>query len=163
MQVKLRFVFALMFMLFIVISCEKENDFSEIPFLEFVGHEFTQKDGQRFIRVELYFNDRDGDIGLNDEDTLSPFNLGSEYFNNLWVTGFLVVNGVFRDTFPGFDGRIPDLTPQGQNKSLEGSIFYTLPTDGLAVGDSMAYEFILIDRALNRSNSVVSPVIRIAE
>jgi hypothetical protein len=163
MQVKPKYFFALIVGLLIVFSCEKENDFSEIPFLKFVGHEFTEKDGQRFIRVELYFNDRDGDIGLNDGDTLPPFNLGSEYFNNLWVTGFLVVNGIFRDTFPGFDGRIPDLTPQGQNKSLEGSIFYDLPTDGLAVGDSMAYEFILIDRALNRSDAVLSPVIRIAE
>lgn len=163
MRIKLLSVFALVVGLLTFVSCEKENDFSEIPFLKFVGHEFTQKDGQRLLRVELYFNDRDGDIGLNDADTLPPFDIGSEYFNNLWVTAFLVVNGVFRDTFPGFDGRIPDLTPQGQNKSLEGSIFYDLPTDALNVGDSIAYEFILIDRALNRSDAVLSPVIRIAE
>ncbi|TVQ77433.1 MAG: hypothetical protein EA358_06525 [Flavobacteriales bacterium] len=157
----LKYLFAIFGLIFVLSGCEKENDFSVIPFLKYVGHEFTLKDGQRFIKVELYFNDRDGDIGLDQGDTLPPFDINSEYFNNLWVKGFSVFNGEIRDTFLGFDGRIPNLTPQGQNKSLEGNIFYELSISAVPPGAVLKYEFILIDRALNRSDPVMTPEITI--
>jgi hypothetical protein len=144
-------------------SCKKENDFSNIPFLKYVGHEFKVKDEQRFIEVHLYFNDRDGNIGLEPQDTMPPFNLGSKYYNNLWATGYLIGNSVPTDTFPGFDGRIPNLTPAGQNKALEGDIYYDMPIDGIPVGDTMRFDFILIDRDLNKSEEVQTPHIRIEQ
>lgn len=145
-------------------SCEDDNNFSDIPYLEYRGHEFKVKDEQRFIEMELYFNDRDGNIGLEPEDTLSPFNPGSKYFNNLWVWVYIVRNGVQRsalaDTSVSFSGRIPNLTPQGQNKSLEGTIYFDITTEGFAPGDTLLYKFVLLDRDLNRSDTAVTPIIR---
>ncbi|MCC5918909.1 MAG: hypothetical protein JJU02_16450 [Cryomorphaceae bacterium] len=152
----------LLFFLFLMsASCEKDNDFSIIPYLEYRGHEFKIKDEQRFIEVELYFNDRDGNIGLEPGDTFPPFNPGSIYYNNLWVTGYLIRDGETADTITGFGGRIPDLTPQGQNKSLEGTIYYDMFVEGFASGDSVEYEFILVDRDTNRSEPARSPRIKI--
>lgn len=159
----MRNVFVGFVCLFALLSCESDNDFSDIPFLEYVSHEFKVKDEQRFIEMKLYFNDRDGNIGLEPWDTLPPFDRNSEYFNNLWVTAYLIRNGVPNDTFLGFDGRIPNLTPEGQNKSLEGHIFYDMPVEGLAIGDTMIYDFILIDRDLNRSDTAKTPPIRIEQ
>lgn len=145
----------------VLLSCESDNDFSDIPFLEYVSHEFKVKDEQRFIEMKLYFNDRDGNIGLEPWDTVAPFNQGSIYFNNLWVTAYLVRNGIPTDTFPGFDGRIPNLTPEGQNKSLEGHIFYDIRIEPTALGDTVLFDFVLVDRDLNRSDTAKTPPIRI--
>ncbi|MCH8545536.1 MAG: hypothetical protein LAT54_02280 [Cryomorphaceae bacterium] len=159
----MRKVFVGIFFFLVFSSCENDNDFSDVPFLEYVSHEFKVKDEQRFIEMKLYFNDRDGNIGLEPWDTAAPFNQGSEYFNNLWVTAYLIRDGAPSDTFFGFDGRIPNLTPEGQNKSLEGNIFYDMPIDGLAIGDTMIYDFILVDRDLNKSDTATTPPIRIEQ
>ncbi len=146
-------------------SCEDDNNFSDIPFLEYRGHEFKVEQDSRIIEMELYFNDRDGNIGLELEDSLEPFNPGSKYFNNLWVWVYTVRNGVQTaanpDTSIGFSGRIPNLTPEGQNKSLEGTIFYDISASALAPGDTILCEFLLLDRDLNRSDTARSPLIRI--
>lgn len=144
-----------------ILACAEDNNFSEVPYLEYRGHEFKVQDDQRFIEMKLYFNDRDGNIGLEPEDTASPFNPGNENFNNLWVWAYLIRDGIPSDTFLGFDGRIPNLTPQGQNKSLEGTIYYDMPVEGLAIGDTILYKFQLIDRDLNKSDTAVTPNIRI--
>ncbi|HOY50055.1 MAG TPA: hypothetical protein PK281_11715, partial [Flavobacteriales bacterium] len=51
--------------------------------------------------------------------------------------------------------RIPYLTPDGQNKTLEGDLSMTLFTNNpFSVYDTIKYEVTVVDRALHRSNQI---------
>ena len=145
-----------------LLSCRKESVFSEIPFVEYRSHEFLfdSNIGLDLLALTLYFTDGDGDIGLNDGDTLPPFDRSTRFFNNLWVELYVVKNAEIIDTF-NFDGRIPNLTPAGQNKTLEGEIEYRLTIGGFAPGDSVLIGFQLVDRARNVSEKGFTPYIEI--
>ena len=71
-------------------------------------------------------------------------------------------NNLHYDTIPnGF--RIEDITPFGQNKSLKGNMqlvlnpFYNFNSNH---NDSIRFSILLIDRNLNHSNLVYTPVIK---
>ena len=59
--------------------------------------------------------------------------------------------------------RIENITPIGQNKALKGEIKTTLEPRyyhlGATSNDSILYKIVLIDRALNISNELITPVI----
>jgi len=96
-----------------------------------------------------------------DEGSYFHNNMYAEYYEfntvtNLWEPS--VINGdTVRFTF-----RVPDITPDGQNKALKGSIqvkiepFYRNPN---SPNDSIKYRIRLIDRNLNQSPWIESPVI----
>ena len=71
-------------------------------------------------------------------------------------------NNLPYDTIPnGF--RIEDITPFGQNKSLKGNMqlvlspFYNFNSNH---NDSICFSILLIDRNLNHSNLVYTPIIK---
>jgi hypothetical protein len=116
------------------------------------------------------FTDGDGDIGLNEGDTLSPYEFVPdtinpevssnkfyynllyyyyEYIDDSWVEVSLIVPYFFR---------VPVVTPTGQNKALKGEIEVVIILDPNRP-DSIRFEVELIDRALHISNRLVTPVI----
>lgn len=153
-------------------SCAEKTEFSEIPFIQFTTFEqLKTASGKDSIGIlKLYFTDGDGDMGLNSSDTLSPYNKGSQYYYNFFITYFEKQNGVWTKVvlpppFPGADtltnnSRIPNLTPTGQNKSLEGEISMQLFTNNpFSPYDTIRYDVRICDRALNMSNLVQTPEI----
>lgn len=119
---------------------------------------------------DIAFTDGDGDVGLNNGDTLPPFNQGSKYYYNLIVKYYERINGNLTqltknyplsdgDTIQ-YNGRIPVLTPQSKNKGIKGNIIYGIDLGtGTIRGDAVKFEFILYDRALRKSNVAESPII----
>lgn len=166
-MLKIVFIIALAAVLF---SCNKEKNFSEVPFLRYEGFEqIKNAQGKDSIGIlKLYFTDGDGDLGLRPSDTLPPYNAGSLFYYNFIINYYEKRNGLFEKVviappIPGADtisnnSRIPFLTPQGQNKALEGSLIMELFTNNpLSTYDTVMYDAYIIDRALNKSNVVKSP------
>lgn len=143
-------------------GCRKFSNFDPIPVIEYKKHEFLISTplALRMLKIYMNFRDGDGDVGLNQEDTLPPFDKASPFYHNLWIELYTLKMGIIEDTF-NFNARIPNITPKGQVKSLEGEIQYEIPIDGLADGDSIRIGIQLVDRALNISDKAFSPDIRV--
>lgn len=152
-----------------VVGCVKEKEFPTQPIIEFkefisyVGGQNTVDSADCVIK----FTDGDGDIGLAKEDTVSPPNLRLKYlYKNLTDGKFYPMDAIDSTTAIDtlyFDYRIPNITPDGQYKALDGTInakFRTTPVfyPGHKV---VKFEITLRDRAGNKSNMVSTNEINI--
>lgn len=157
-------------------SCKKVEKFPDIPRIEYM--DFTSiynPDLEIFDRgvLRFSFEDGDGDIGLNNGDTLPPFNSSSKYYYNLIITYFEMQNGELKevpilwfnpqteqyDTLT-LSARIPNLTPRGINKAISGEIQDTMFIYNFnSVYDTIKLEAFIVDRALNESNTISTPLI----
>jgi hypothetical protein len=156
---KILFAFLLMASL---VSCRKSGQFSDIPSLEYKRYSFESEPGtnrQNYV-LTVAFTDGDGDIGILEGSQIDSCNL-SDY--NFLIRYFEKINGAYAeipaaDSCLPFHNIIPDITPEGQNKILEGDIIAKFPYSGLPLfnTDSIRFEFVLIDRAGHRSAPVKS-------
>ena len=167
-----RFLAAAIPVLVALSGCVKDKQLSNTPAIRFVGfNQIKDKSGKDSSGVLiLKFTDGDGDVGLSPADTFPPFNRGSLYYYNFFINYFEKQNGVWVKVVippftPGGDtlnnnSRIPNLTPVGQNKTLEGELKMALFTNNPFVQwDTIKYEVSICDRALNRSNQISTPEI----
>lgn len=154
-------------------GCGKGKKFNTTPHLEWRGAEIVDSEGnRREILLTTYFTDGDGDIGR--ETTDSPCDVDSYDF---LIRYFEKVNGSFKEIQPKsmtppddcqpFHNVLPNITPEGQNKTLEGELTVTFsylgfPQNGSQV-DSVRFELQLVDRGGHKSEVVTSPSIFIPE
>ena len=114
-------------------ACLKPESYPIEPAIEFVS--FTPTND--IAELVFSFTDGDGDIGLDINDTLSPYNPGSLYYHNVHLFYYEMMNGNWvrgttdPNNFPLADTitisyRIKDITPEGKNKALKGSIKLSL-------------------------------------
>jgi hypothetical protein len=150
-------------------GCVKEKQFPTQPIIEF--QEFVSYVGDHNIVDSadciIKFTDGDGDIGLAKDDTVSPPNLRLKYlYKNLTDGKFYPMDAIDSTTVLDtlfFNYRIPNITPDGQYKALDGTIkakFRTSPVfyPGHKV---VKFEIVLRDRAGNKSNTVTTNEINI--
>ncbi|MBN4062395.1 hypothetical protein JYU20_04280 [Bacteroidales bacterium AH-315-I05] len=149
-------------------SCGRQKCDDKVPTIAFV--DFEQYTDSSLAKLIIYFQDCDGDIGLEDSDTLDPYNIEGKYYNNMLVDYFELHNGVWEknpvkipiEDTTYFYYRLPVITPSGQNKALEGEIEVKLEpyyNPFPPAADTIKYEVTLVDRALNESNKITTPVI----
>jgi hypothetical protein len=154
----------LLLVIFILSSCKKET-FSDsvIPTLELTSaqvlpHPVEPRDS--IIIINLVYTDGDGDIGFNDDDTISNANLIVDFFEikNGVETPFVIP--LSTDTL-NFNQRTPNLTPSGKEKSIKGDIKLKIPTNPFPGfrPDSVIFKCQLFDRQLNGSQVVISPIL----
>ena len=155
---KITFILVLLSILF---SCEKNEKFSDIPYLEFTKYELKDSvdplgNITKICELHLYFTDGDGDIGLFNEDTIPPFehNLSVNYFE-MRDDSLQQIN-----VNPPFHIRIPNLTPTGQNKSLKVDVKYDVDIT-YRNSDTLQFKLKLFDRALNESEWASSGLIQL--
>lgn len=145
-------------------SCVKEKSFPATPAIEFLYYSAYTNDSADCV---ISFKDGDGDIGILSDDSSSPNDFRMKYlYKDL-------TDGLFKpfDEFPGtpvmdtliYSYRVPNLTPDGQYKALDGEIraklraapiYYPLHT-------IVKFEIKLRDRAGNWSNTVTTNEITI--
>ncbi len=152
------------FALSLLSSCLPEAQYPPEPVISFES--IIQTGNQAVMRIN--FTDGDGNIGLEQGDTLGIncpdtcrfyYNLFCEYYelqNGEWVHYPL-------DPALGqipFYYRLPYATPEGQNPALNGEIKIDMPSHYLlGTGfDTCRFEIQLFDRALNESNIVRSTI-----
>ncbi len=156
-SIKIALVIAVSIGLFFT-SCLKSEKFPSTPAITFESFEVAGDSA--FLTIA--FTDGDGDIGLDDDDTLPPYHYdegNNRNFYNLFLEYFEWESEqwVKKDLTPPFYYRIPVITPTGQNKALDGEIEVLLPfyyNPFLTSGDSVKYEVLLMDRSLKESNVV---------
>ena len=159
-------------MLLLMVACLKPVTYPIEPIIEYVGFEPFSDTG----KVVFSFTDGDGNIGLDQNLLTSPFNPGSFYYYNLYINYYEMMDGewvratsdptgensIFADTIT-FSYRIEYLTPTGQNKALRGNMEITLEpyffNPSSNHNDTIKYTILLIDRDLNHSNVLSTPMI----
>jgi hypothetical protein len=169
--IKSKVKIVIVFLSMCLISCIKTVTFPNEPFIEYLSFESLSDSG----KLTFSFTDGDGDIGLDQNFFLPPYNTGSFYYYNLyinyyelmdgqWVRGRADPNGenFFGDSIT-YPFRIENITPNGQNLAIQGDIeivlepFYFNFNSNHA--DSIRFSILLIDRSLNHSNVIFSPTI----
>ena len=137
-------------------SCVKEKSFPPEPVIAF--KEFI-KLGPDSADCVITFNDGDGDIGILASDLTSPNDFRMKYL-------YKDIDGVFKpfDIIPAtpamdtlfYEYRVPNLTPEGQYKALNGEIKAKLRAAPIyGPGHTVVkFEITLRDRAGHLSNMV---------
>ena len=175
---------ALLGICLLLFGCQKiTKTYSVVPAIAFKSYTVSYSDSTGVpdykLTLIITFTDGDGDIGLNQDDTIGNFNKNSVYYYNLWVPYYEKIPGP--DSFKqvntqypynwgdtanpskvvNYNGRIPDVTPQGKDKAINGTIQYDFDLgSGTKSGTkAIRFGFILVDRALHKSNMVYSPEI----
>ncbi|MFL5765803.1 MAG: hypothetical protein ACJ77K_17790 [Bacteroidia bacterium] len=149
----------------LVSSCVKEKDFPDTPVIAFRQYVTYGTDSANCF---ITFKDGDGDIGIQHEDASSPNDLVMTYYYKDPVDGQYKLydadgnpaNGI---QSPPYSYRIPNLTPDGQFKAIEGEILIKLraqPIYGPGHHD-VKFEIQLRDRAGHLSNKVSTNEIHI--
>ncbi len=162
------------FSILLFVQCGKDADkFNVIPHVEWRGHEIEiigdPSDNRKNIILKIYFTDRDGDIGLPQSEIPADSCNTKNY--SLFIKYFEKVGGSFREISPAdtcqpFHNHLPYLTPDGQNKVLEGEInaaFSYLAFPKNPGVDSVKFEVYIKDRANHISNIATSPAIFIPQ
>ena len=140
-----------------ITSCVKEKQFPPQPVIEF--EEFVSY-GNDSADCFIKFKDGDGDIGILPGDAISEDDLKMKYLYKGPGDVFLPIDSSFGT--PQFDTlyysyRVPNLTPDGQYKALDGQIKIKLRTSPLFGPHTVVkFEITLRDRAGNVSNMVTT-------
>ncbi len=173
---KLRFILFIILGLILIISCRKEEEYPLEPIINFENFVFLQNTQTGEINtglLQIGYTDGDGDIGLDQGDTLSPYQKSGEYYYNLIIRYYEQQQGEFVEVplvrynpetqtydTSSFSARIPPLIPKDQTEAIKGVIEYEIFVNNpLSIYDTIKFEVQLIDRALNKSNSVSTPTI----
>jgi len=140
-------------------SCTKIEKMPAIPLIEFQTFEvFDSTDilgnPVRSGRLKFYFQDGDGDLGLQSSGNMG---LGSDSVNLFLKLyrkdGSEYTEAPSDDPLDPSGYRIPYMTRLGQNKLLKGTITVTMLYYGYVPGDTIKYDFYIKDRAEHRSNT----------
>ncbi|MCU0455623.1 MAG: hypothetical protein MUE74_04900 [Bacteroidales bacterium] len=147
---------------FSVVSCGEIESLPVTPRIEFTSFEVfdtTNYDGTyKAGRLKFYFEDGDGDIGLNPpvypfDDAVNLFFSGYRKTGNIFVE----VTDSLDPVFP-YDYRIPFMERLGQNKILKGTVAVTFLYQNYMTGntDTIKYEFFIRDRAQHHSDTIMT-------
>ncbi len=147
------------------ISCIKKSDLPIVPKITYKSFENFQDDSAYFT---LKFDDGDGDLGLNPEDTSGTYSSSSPYYYNLYLkylykktdgtwSAFFNPNPMVNDT-QYYKFRVPLIEIEGKDKSMSGEIRVKLTELRPTINHKyIKYVFYVYDRALHQSNIETSP------
>ncbi len=150
--------------LFLFTSCLKKENFPDTPIIEYVSFTKIQNGSgvDNKATLTLKFSDGNGDIGLAAADTFSPFNVGSPWYYNFFITYYEMQKGVLTKVDLPFtnNSRIPPLSDFTREISIKGTIEMELFINNISSSyDTIAFEASIADRALNMSNTIRTPLI----
>lgn len=164
MKIRITIIIPMIIVLMIFLSCNKEEDFPDIPHIEFL--DFTKIQNSNTIDekgiLKIYFTDGDGDMGLADYDTMPPYDKNSIYYYNFFITYFEKQHGQFVEVVPAvtFNSRIPVLTSSSSNGAIKGEIEIELFINNpFSVYDTIRFDAYIVDKALQASNVISTPEI----
>jgi hypothetical protein len=144
-------------------SCLKQENFPNRPDLEFIGIIAAVQPADSLGVIRFNFTDGDGDLGLNPGDTFNEFAPGQPYNFNLFARYFDKQNGEYVEWVPpdsvsaGFNARFIKLSSEGGSGALEGEMDYGFAGRAGAPFDTIRYEIYIVDRALQHSDTIVTP------
>lgn len=152
-------------------GCIKEKKFPKEPVIEFQDfvNYVSAKNTVDSADCIIKFTDGDGDVGIMEGDTISPPNLRMKYlYKNMTDGKFYPMDAIDSTTVLDtlfFDYRIPNLTPDGQFKALDGTIKAKLRTSPVfyPTHKVVKFEIVLTDREGNKSNIITTSEINLPQ
>lgn len=138
-------------------------------------------DGTDSVMTLIFtFRDGDGDIGLDQGDTLPPFQADRDkyykarnpFYNNLHIEYYEWMDTAFMQIIKELDPdavppvydtlrylyRVENITPEGRHKAIRGDIEVSIyASPHLDAKDTVQYRFYIYDRALHKSNLAETP------
>lgn len=143
----------------ILSACVKEKDFPTTPAIAFLKYDNYSADSADCV---ITFKDGDGDIGILESDTVSPNDFRLKYLYKDTLDGIFkpfdaIDSTLVMDTL-FYSYRVPNLTPEGQYKALNGEIRAKLRAAPIyyPAHEIVKFEITLYDRAGHRSNVVTT-------
>ena len=175
-EMKNKNLIGLLFLVLAMLSCQKPVDYPIEPHIKYEGFTYLINADSTFSGegvISFSYTDGDGDLGLNDSDTLPPFGLHDAHYYNMVVDYLKCVNGEFvkmpllswnvqtqsYDTI-SFNARFKRLRNSEEPKAISGTMDYTLIVQNpLSPNDTVKFEIHILDRALHESNVIQTEAI----
>jgi hypothetical protein len=168
MYTKLMFIFSLVVVSSLSVSCFKTEEFPVEPVISDPSFVIS---GDSAV-LSFHFTDGDGDIGLGPDiaaDELPPYDSTSYYYYNIYcdyyekddVNGWQQGTDLSGDPI-SFRYRIHRIIVKGKQRGIKGTIdiaMQSFKNPFSAQSDTIKYTVKLIDRALNESNVIETEVI----
>ena len=174
MKTKNTLLILLMFML--LAACQKNVDYPIEPKITYEGFAYlinadTTLTGDGVLSIG--YTDGDGDLGLDDSDTIYPFGPNDPHYYNI-IIEYLKWNGTEFVATPltnwneqtqsydtiSFNARFKRLIDGDQPKPISGTIEYKMTLlNPLSPNDSIKLRAKIIDRALHESNTIETEII----
>ena len=168
---KHRNLIGLLFLVLAAISCQKPVEYPIEPRIEYQGFTYLFNADSTFSGegiISFSYTDGDGDLGLDDSDTVPPFGPNDAHYYNMVVDYLKCVNGEFVKTpllswnvqtqtydTVTFSARFKRLRDSEEPKAISGTMDYTLPVQNpLSPNDTIKFEIRILDRALHESNVI---------
>lgn len=179
---KIRNLIALSLLLLIAVACQKPVEYPIEPHVEYTGFTYLFNADSTFSGegvISFSYTDGDGDLGLDDGDTLYPFGFNDPHYYNMRVDYLRLENGVFVKTpllsphvpsHPGdtlvlydtvsFSTRFRRLRDIEEPKAISGTMDYKLTVQNpFSPNDTIKFEIRILDRALHESNVIQTEAI----
>jgi hypothetical protein len=179
---KKRYLIGLFLMALAVFSCQKKVEYPVEPKIAYEGFTYLMNPDSTFSGqgvISFSYTDGDGDLGLDDSDTLPPFGFNDTYYYNMVIDYLKSENGVFvktpllsphvptgpADTLVLFDtvtfnARFKRLRDSEEPKAISGTMDYKLTVQNpFSPNDTVKFEIRILDRALHESNVIQTEAI----
>ena len=175
-------IIGLLLLALAVLSCQKSVEYPIEPKITYEGFTYLFNADSTFSGegiISFSYTDGDGDLGLNDEDTLPPFGFHDTHYYNMVIDYLKSVNGVFvktpllsphvptnpADTLVLYDtvtfnARFKRLRDSEEPKAISGTMEYKLTVQNpFSPQDTVKFEIHILDRALHESNVIQTEAI----
>lgn len=168
---KIRELIGLLFLALATVACQKPVEYPIEPKIAYEGFSYLFNADSTFSGegiISFSYTDGDGDLGLNDGDTLYPFGFHDPHYYNMVVDYLKCVNGEFVKTpllswnpqtqtydTVTFNARFKRLRDSEEPKAISGKMDYTLTVQNpFSPNDTVKFEIRILDRALHESNVI---------
>lgn len=170
---KKRYLIGLLLLALAVSACQKPVEYPIEPKIAYEGFTYLMNPDSTFSGegvISFSYTDGDGDLGLDDADTLSPFGFNDAHYYNMVVDYLKCVNGEFVKTpllswnaqtqsydTVSFNARFKRLRDSEEPKAISGTMDYKLTVQNpFSPNDTVKFEIRIFDRALHESNVILT-------
>ena len=170
---KTRYLIGALLLALAVYSCQKPVDYPIEPKIGYEGFTYLLNADSTFSGegiISFSYTDGDGDLGLDDADTLPPFGFNDAHYYNMVIDYLKCINGEFvkmpllswnvqtqsYDTVT-FNARFKRLCDSEEPKAISGTMEYKLMVQNpFSPDDTVKFEIRILDRALHESNAILT-------
>lgn len=157
-------------------ACKKKLEYPIEPKITYEGLAYLMNADSTLtgeVILHIGYTDGDGDLGLDDADTLYPFGPNDPHYYNLIVDYLKWDGNAFVETpllswnqqtqsydTISFNARFKRLVFNDEEASIYGTIDYTMMVfNPLSPNDTIKFRAHIIDRALHESNVIETDII----
>jgi len=161
----------LIFTVFVLAACQEKMDYPIEPKIAYEGMAYVMDADSTLtgeVTLSLSYTDGDGDLGLDDNDTLYPFGPNDPHYYNLIIDYMKWDGSTFVETpllswnqqtqtfdTVSFNARFKRCVFNDEVKPISGTIDYKMMVyNPLSPNDTIKFRVHIIDRALHQSNII---------